>query len=96
MFSVASPVFSMVTVLAVEVWPSISGSKTRDVGDAEMSGTVPSPVRATLYVPVSGSSEAMARFAVLLPPDVGVKVTFCVQVAKGSRVAPQVVVPLVN
>ena len=61
--------------------------KSFEVGDTETLGIVPSPVRATLYVPVSGSSEAMARFAVLLPPDVGVKVTFCVQfnpAAKGS------------
>ena len=60
---------------------------------ADISAGMPVPVMGTL---TSEALEVISNDAAFAPTDVGVKVTFCVHVAKGSRVAPQVVVPLVN
>ena len=58
MLSTASPVLLMTNAWLADELKRLTEPKSFEVGDTETLGIVPSPVRATLYVPVSGSSEA--------------------------------------
>ena len=51
-----------------------------------MTGTIPVPVRETVVVPASGSSEVISRDAVLPPADTGLNVTVTVQLDPGPMV----------
>ena len=96
------PVFVMVKVCAEDELPTFTLPKGKGfvVGEMERFCDATLPLKATLRVAVSGSSDGMLSVALFDPADAGVKVTRIVQVADAAMVWPlqvsSVPVPLTN
>jgi hypothetical protein len=92
------PLLFMVKVCAEEELPTLTSPKALLVGLMSRFCDATLPLRATLRVAVSGSSDGMPSVALFEPADAGVKVTWIVQVPPdAAMVWPlQVSVPLTN
>lgn len=87
----ASPVLETVTDWPALAVPTTCGLNVKAAGDADITGAIPVPERATI-LQVSGLATLIVRFPDAAPLAVGENVTFIVQLAPAASEVPQLFV----